>query len=117
MTFFRLDIDARSRTAGRFIGRVRRELLKAVTEEKRAGLTQEQLARRLKMRRRTLNLQLAGEKEWTLRSLADLAWALDREIAFELRHPKEEPGQNITPSTSTISYSRMKVITPAASSD
>lgn len=49
MTFFRFDIDARSRTAGRFIGRVRRELLKAITEEKGAGLTQQELAQRLEI--------------------------------------------------------------------
>ncbi len=47
MTFFRFDIGERARTSGRLIGRVRRELLKAITEEKRDGLTQQELARRL----------------------------------------------------------------------
>src|SRR6266481_7263280 len=82
MTFFRFDIDTRSRLAGRFIGRVRRELLKAIKEEKRDGLTQQELARRLETRRSDINRQLSGEAEITLRSLADLAWALDREVFF-----------------------------------
>jgi hypothetical protein len=111
MTFYRFDIGARSRKAGRLIGRIRGELLKAVTEEKRAGLTQQELARRLEMRRSVLNRQLSGESSLSLRSLADLAWALDREIAFELRRPVEAAGQNIAPETSTLRYSQTRVIT------
>jgi transcriptional regulator with XRE-family HTH domain len=111
MTFYRFDIDARSRKAGRLIGRIRSELLKALTEEKRAGLTQQELARRLELGRSALNRQLSGESNLSLRSLADLAWALDREIAFELRRPVEPAGQNIAPETSTLRYSQTRVIT------
>ena len=112
MTFFRFDIDARSRTAGRLIGRIRRELLKAVTEEKRAGLTQQELARRLDSERSNINRQLSGEAEITLRSLADLAWALDREITFELRPVDATSGQNIAPTTSTTGYQPVRIIAP-----
>jgi transcriptional regulator with XRE-family HTH domain len=111
MTFYRFDVGARSRKAGRLIGRIRSELLKALTEEKRAGLTQQELARRLEMGRSVLNRQLSGESNLSLRSLADLAWALDREIAFELRRPVESAGQNIAPETSTLRYSQTRVIT------
>jgi transcriptional regulator with XRE-family HTH domain len=117
MTFFRFDIDARSRTAGRLIGRIRRELLKAITEEKRAGLTQLQLARRLQSARANINRQLSGEAEITLRSLADLAWALDREIAFELRPVEAISGQNISPTTSTVGYHPVRIIAPKISND
>jgi len=117
MTFFRFDIGARSRTAGRLIGRVRRELLRAVTEENRAGLTQQELARRLQSRRSNINRQLSGEAEITLRSLADLAWALDREITFELRRPDEAVGQNILPQTSTIGHKPIRIIGPKTSGD
>ena len=112
MTFFRFNIDARSRTAGRFIGRVRRELLRAVVEEKSVGLTQQELARRLESRRSKINRQLSGESEITLRSLADLAWALDREITFELRRPDNAAGQNIAPQTSTIGHRPIRIIAP-----
>lgn len=114
MTFFRFDIDARSRTAGRFIGRVRRELLKAITEEKGAGLTQQELAQRLEIQRSSINRQLSGEADITLRSLADLAWALDREITFELRRPDNTEGQNVAPVTSTIGHRPAKIIGPKA---
>jgi transcriptional regulator with XRE-family HTH domain len=115
MTFFRFDIGERSRTAGRFIGRVRRELLRAITEEQRAGLTQQELARRLESRRSNINRQLSGEAEITLRSLADFAWALDREITFELRRPDEAAGQNIAPITSTIGHKPIRVIATKSS--
>ena len=112
MTFFRFDIGARSRIAGRLMGRVRRELLRAVTEEKRAALTQQELARRLQSRRSNINRQLSGETEITLRSLADLAWALDREITFELRRPDNAAGQNIALQTSTIGHRPIRIIAP-----
>jgi transcriptional regulator with XRE-family HTH domain len=112
MTFFRFDIDPRSRMAGRFIGRVRRELLKAIKEEKRGGLTQQELARRLETRRSDINRQLSGEAEITLRSLADLAWALDREVTVELRRADGVAGQNIAPATSTIGYQPVRIIAP-----
>jgi transcriptional regulator with XRE-family HTH domain len=115
MTFFRFEIDARSRTAGRLIGRVRRELLKAITEEKRAGLTQQELAQRLESERSDINRQLSGEVEITLRSLADLAWALDREITIELRPADSVAGQNIAPATSTIGYQPVRIIAPKTS--
>jgi transcriptional regulator with XRE-family HTH domain len=117
MTFFRFDIGERSRTAGRFIGRVRRELLRAITEEQRAGLTQQELARRLESRRSNINRQLSGEAEITLRSLADFAWALDREITFELRRPDEAAGQNIAPITSTTGHKPIRIIATKSSNE
>ena len=117
MTFFRFDIGARSRTAGRLMGRIRRELLRAVTEEKQAGLTQQELARRLESGRSNINRQLSGEAEITLRSLADLAWALDREITFELRRPDQAVGQNLAPQTSTIGHRPIRIIAPKTSEE
>ena len=76
-----------------------------------------EMARRLNMRRSIINRQLSGEQDLTLRSLADLAWALDREITFELRQPRKSPGQNIGPATSTTGYSPIKVIAPPSSND
>ena len=117
MTFFRFDIHGRSRKAARLMGRVRRELLKAIMEERQAGLTQQELARRLELRRSTVNRQLSGESEITLRGLADLAWALDREVTVELRRPAAAPGQNIPPTTSTVGHQPIRIITPRTRGD
>jgi transcriptional regulator with XRE-family HTH domain len=95
VTSFHFDIGARARNAGRFIGRVRGELLRALSERKsEGGLSQEALARKLDTERSLINRQLSGESNLTLRSLADLAWAMDLEISFELKKPAAEAGQN-----------------------
>ena len=95
MTSFHFDIGGRARNAGRFIGRVRGELLRALSERKsEGGLSQEALARKLDTERSLINRQLSGESNLTLRSLADLAWAMDLEISFELKKPAAEAGQN-----------------------
>ena len=91
--------------------------MRAVTEAKRAGLNQQELARRLDSRRSQINRQLSGEAEITLRSLAELAWALDREISVELRMVERSAGQNIGPVTSTIGHKPIRIIGPKPPSD
>ena len=111
MTSFQFDVGSRARKAGRFIGRVRSELLKALSERKaNAGLTQQALATRLGVHRSLVNRQLSGESNLTLRSLADLAWAMDMELSFELREPVPGFGQNESTTTSTISHGQIRFI-------
>lgn len=133
MTSFHFDIGGRARNAGRFIGRVRGELLRALSERKsEGGLSQEALARKLDTQRSLINRQLSGESNLTLRSLADLAWAMDLEILFELKKPAAEAGQNQpiqnqvlqdqtledlqgqTTTTSTVRHGQIKYINGAA---
>ena len=125
MTSFHFDIGGRARHAGRFIGRVRGELLRALSERKsEGGLSQEALARKLDTERALINRQLSGESNLTLRSLADLAWAMDLEISFELKKPLTEAGQNQpiqvqpiqdqTMATSTVRHGQIKYINGAA---
>lgn len=130
MTSFHFDIGARARNAGRFIGRVRGELLRALSERKsEGGLSQEALARKLDTERSLINRQLSGESNLTLRSLADLAWAMDLEISFELKKPAADAGQNQpiqrqalqaqtlqdqATATSTVRHGQIKYINGAA---
>jgi transcriptional regulator with XRE-family HTH domain len=111
VTSFQFDIGGRARHAGRFIGRVRDELLKALSERKKDGkLSQQELATKLDVHRSLINRQLSGEANLTLRSLADLAWAMDMEITFELKKPVVETGQNQPVTTSTIGHGQIKYI-------
>jgi transcriptional regulator with XRE-family HTH domain len=116
VTSFHFDIGSRARHAGRFIGRVRGELLKALAERKaNAALPQQALAEKLGIERSLINRQLSGEANLTLRSLADLAWAMDMEISFELKEPALDAGQNQpirnqTMATSTVSHGQIKYI-------
>jgi transcriptional regulator with XRE-family HTH domain len=111
VTSFHFDIGSRARQAGRLIGRVRSELLRALSERKaETGLSQQALARKLEVHRSLINRQLTGEANLTLRSLADLAWALDMEVSFELKKPTVETGQNQPTTTSTIEYGQIKFL-------
>jgi hypothetical protein len=116
VTSFHFDIGSRARHAGRFIGRVRNELLRALAEKKaKAAFPQQALAEKLGIERSLINRQLAGEANLSLRSLADLAWAMDMEISFELKEPTARAGQNQLTlhqpmTTSTVQYGQIKYI-------
>ena len=116
MTCFHFDIGERARHAGRFIGRVRGELLRALSERKsEIGISQQGLARKLDTERALINRQLSGEANLTLRSLADLAWAMDLEISFELKKRRcRKSGQNQPMTTSTVGHGQIKYINGAA---
>jgi transcriptional regulator with XRE-family HTH domain len=111
MTSFHFDIGSRARQAGRLIGGVRSELLKALSERKaETGLSQQAVAQKLGVHRSLINRQLTGETNLTLRSIADLAWALDMDISFELKKPTVEAGQNQPATTSTIEHGQIKYL-------
>jgi transcriptional regulator with XRE-family HTH domain len=120
VTSFHFDIGERARHAGRFIGRVRGELLRALSERKsERGFSQEALARKLDAERSLINRQLSGESNLSLRSLADLAWAMDLEISFELKNPAINAGQNQAiqnqaMTTSTVRHGQIRYINGAA---
>jgi len=126
VTSFHFDIGGRARHAGRFIGRVRGELLRALAEKKAKAMLPQQdfpqqafpqqaLAEKLGIERSLINRQLSGEANLSLRSLADLAWAMDMEISFELKEPMARAGQNQpilnqAMTTSTVQYGQIKYI-------
>jgi transcriptional regulator with XRE-family HTH domain len=111
VTSFHFEIGSRARHAGRFIGKVRGELLKALAQRKSEGrLPQQVLAEKLGIKRSLINRQLAGEADISLRSLADLAWAMDMEISFELKQAETRAGQNHPVATSTVRHGQIKYI-------
>ena len=103
---YRLKLTPRQRKVGRFIGAVRNEIQKAYAEEKAAGhTTQAELARDLGVSRSVVNRRIRGLQNLTVRSIADLAWALNREIVFEIRKPSAPAGTNrIVTTTSDLPW-------------
>jgi len=90
---FRLGIPPRKRAEGRFIGQVRRELARAFAEEHATrGLTQRDLARSLETNRAAISRRLRGESNLTLRTVAALAWAMNRRIVFRLAEREAQTG-------------------------
>lgn len=83
---YELKIDPKRRVAGRFIGAVRKALISAALKEKQDhGLTQQKVAECLGVNRSVVNRMLRGDENLTLRSIAELAWAMGWEPHFTLR--------------------------------
>jgi transcriptional regulator with XRE-family HTH domain len=96
MASFRLDIKPNRRAAGRFVGKVRRALQEAVVADReRIGITQTKIADAIGVHRSVISRELNGRQDITLGRVAELAWAMGREIVFDLRVPEVEIGQNV----------------------
>jgi predicted XRE-type DNA-binding protein len=92
---YELKISPRDRAASRFIGKVRKELmLAAIQEKKESGISQASIAAKLGVNRSVVNRLLRGTANLTLRSVAEIAWALDWEIVFMLRKRRDRRGHN-----------------------
>jgi transcriptional regulator with XRE-family HTH domain len=99
--------DSRSRKTGRFVSKVQKELQKAVV---RSGLRQQQIAEKLGVDRSIVNRRLTGGTNLTLRSIADLAWALDEDIVFEIRPRSDVVTNEVNlPHETTLKDFRMQV--------
>jgi plasmid maintenance system antidote protein VapI len=96
MTSFQIAISPSRRAAARFIARIRRALQAAVVEEgERSGVNQSEIARSIGVHRSVISRELNGRQDITLGRIAELAWALGREIEFELVEPKVATGSNV----------------------
>ncbi len=95
MTSLVHDIGERPRKVSRFISHVRSELQGALIGEKKVRkLTQQAIAKMLGVNRSVVNRQFVGTENLTLRSVADLAWALGYDIDFKLSKNDVEVGDN-----------------------
>ena len=95
MISYVFDIGDRARKVSRFIAHVRSELQRVLVEEKSTRkITQQSIAEKLGVNRSVINRQLMGEENLTLRSIAELAWALDWELEFQLTKPEVKKGDN-----------------------
>lgn len=96
MLSFQISITPHRRAATRFIGKVRRSLLKALAEENAArGLTQSDIARVVDVHRSVINRELRGYKDITLGRVAELAFAMGRTPEFALPKAATKAGSNI----------------------
>jgi transcriptional regulator with XRE-family HTH domain len=96
MASFRLSIKPNRRAAARFVGRVRSKLQEAVVvDRERIGITQTKIADAIGVHRSVISRELNGRQDITLGRVAELAWAMGREIVFDVRVPEVEVGQNV----------------------
>ncbi|SRR5579883_303276 len=93
---YELKIDEKSRAAGRLIGSVRKGLILAAIEAKKeTGISQQDVASQLGINKSVVNRLLRGNANLTLRTIAELAWALGYEIVFSIRKKQNKKGENI----------------------
>ena len=93
---YRIEIDPRARAAGRLIGDIRQQLAAMIEEERaHSGLPKRALARKLGIRQSVLTKILSGESTLTLRSLAEISWALERRVNVRFQErERPRPGSN-----------------------
>lgn len=97
MTSYTLDIGEQSRVGARFISHVRAEVQCAFLAEKKSRkLTQQQIATTLGVNRSVINRQLSGLENMTLRSVAELLWAMGWEPEFGVVKIPASSGVNDT---------------------
>jgi transcriptional regulator with XRE-family HTH domain len=76
---YRLKIDPKSRKAARFISRLQKAIQKALID---SGKSQQDVATILGVDRSVINRRLSGKANLTARSIAEFAYALDKDIEF-----------------------------------
>jgi plasmid maintenance system antidote protein VapI len=109
---FQIGLSDRSKVSARFIRRVHREIQKAFSLRAEEGMTQQQLADKLDVNRATVNKRLLGQDNLTLRSIADLAWALEFEPKFFMQE-KSKPASSNTYKTVFAPSNAAHVAPPA----
>lgn len=83
---FKFSIDPKKRASARFMNDVQREIIRAFIEEKKAtGINQGTIAKALGVNRSVVSRLLKGEGDLTLRSVAEISWALGWSPNFQLR--------------------------------
>jgi transcriptional regulator with XRE-family HTH domain len=94
---FRIKIDPRSAKYAIFSQRVRDEIVKAISQEIAAqNLSQAGLAHKIGVSPSVVTRRLTGKANLTLRSIADFAWALDRNIVFHFKTPEQNVEASFT---------------------
>lgn len=95
MPSYEYKIDEQSRVGSRFIGRVKDELQRALVAEKASRkITQQSIADKLGVNRSVVNRQFMGLENMTIRSIAELLWAIGWEPHFEARKVHPHDGEN-----------------------
>jgi plasmid maintenance system antidote protein VapI len=85
MTSFRIGVTPSRRAAARFVAHVRRSLKRALVEERDlTGVNQSKIALSLDVHRSVISRELNGLQDITLGRVAELAWAMGREVDFKL---------------------------------
>ncbi|MFO1113036.1 MAG: hypothetical protein U1E38_01200 [Rhodospirillales bacterium] len=116
MPSYLYDIGERSRVVVRFIAHVRSELRNAfVQEQTKRNLKQQAIAEKLGVNRSVISRQLTGRDNMTVRSVAELAWAMGWTPNFYLSKPREDGNYFITTDVIPSKPSTVRTVQPNTS--
>ncbi|MDX8534302.1 helix-turn-helix transcriptional regulator [Mesorhizobium sp. VK25A] len=83
---YELKISQKDRASGRFMGKVHRALVEAAIREKHeSGVSQREIAAKLGVNRSMINRILRGDTNLTIKTIAEVAWALGWEPDFSMK--------------------------------
>jgi transcriptional regulator with XRE-family HTH domain len=77
---YQIKIDPKSRKAARFISRLQKAIQKALSD---SGKTQQEVATILGVDRSVVNRRVRGSANLTARSIAEFAYAFDKDIVLD----------------------------------
>lgn len=115
---FQITLRPNRKAAARFIGDVRRAILKAYAEEQKAsGLSQTDIARALDVHRSVINRELRGTKDMTLGRVAELAWACKRKPTLLLETIAQGHGTNLPQQSAPTTKAKVSTTSGATEAD
>lgn len=96
---YQIKLDPKSRKAARFISLLQKKLQKAFVE---TGKTQQEIATTLGVDRSVINRRLTGSANLTARSIAEFAYAFDKDIQIEFVDRPRATQSNVTKSADHV---------------
>jgi transcriptional regulator with XRE-family HTH domain len=110
-----LHISPRRRIFTRFLGIIQHAILEALDEEhKNRGLTRAEMARILGTNKGFITKKLNGTSNMTIETIADLAFALDRDPDFSLTPRSAAAGANRASATVQAATTPTPSVVPGA---
>lgn len=97
---YQLKIDPKARKAARFVSSLQKALQEAFVS---SGKTQQEVASILGVDRSVVNRRLKGSANLTARSIAEFAFALEKDIQIQFLDQARETHKNWTVTTDTRS--------------
>lgn len=86
-----MKIDRKSLNSARFISMLQRKIQDALVA---SGMTQQQVAEKLGVDRSVINRRLSGKANLTARSIAEFAYAFDKDVIVEIRDKTDSANLN-----------------------
>lgn len=96
---YQLKINPKARRSARFISRLQKKIQRALVE---SGMTQQQVAEKLGVDRSVINRRLSGKANLTARSIAEFAYAFDKEVDLDFVGRAQEEGRNWASATGNV---------------